>query len=110
MLFDDDGHVRVRKTSQVAYRTIVGEDAQGRLLVMATEGGYTLWELAGLLKTLPLGMRHAMSMDGGDEAALCISCGSFRYASFGRRLSDGRVPNPMRPTVPLPAVVTVLAP
>ena len=109
-LFDDDGKIRVRKSSQVAYRTAVGEDAQGRLLVIATEGGYTLYELAGLLRTLPLGLRRAMSMDGGDEAALCIRCGSFRYASFGHRLSDGSVPNPLRPTVPLPAVVTVMAP
>jgi uncharacterized protein YigE (DUF2233 family) len=107
MLFDDDGHIRVRKSGHVAYRTLVGEDQQGRLLVIATEGGYTLYELAGLLKTLPLGLRHAMSMDGGDEAVLCIHSGSFRYASFGRRLADGSVPNPVRPTVPLPAVVTV---
>ena len=110
MLFDDDGHIRVRRSSQVAYRTVVGEDEQGRMLVIATEGGYTLYELAGLLKTLPIGMRHAMSMDGGDEAALYVRCGAFRYASFGHVTPDGRVPNPMRPTVPLPAVVTVMAP
>jgi uncharacterized protein YigE (DUF2233 family) len=109
MLFDDDGRIRVRNSGQVAYRTIVGEDAQGRLLVMATEGGYTLHELAGLLKTLPLGLRHAMSMDGGDEAALCVHAGDFMYASFGHRLPGGAVPNPNRPTVPLPAVVTVVA-
>ena len=110
MLFDDDGRIRVRNSGQVAYRTAVGEDAQGRVLVMATEGGYTLYELAGLLKTLPLGLRHAMSMDGGDEAALCIHAGDFLYASFGHRVSGGAVPNPIRPTVPLPAVVTVVAP
>lgn len=110
MLFDDDGRIRVRNSGQVAYRTAVGEDAQGRLLVMATEGGYTLYELAGLLKTLPLGLRHAMSMDGGDEASLCIHAGDFMYASFGHRVAGGTVPNPIRPTVPLPAVVTVMAP
>ncbi len=110
MLFDDDGRIRVRKSGQVAYRTVVGEDAQGRLLVIATEGGYTLYELAGLLKALPLGLRHAMSMDGGDEAVLTVRAGPFAYASFGRRLPDGRVPDPDRATVPLPAVVTVLAP
>ena len=108
MLFDDDGEIRVRQSSQVAYRTAVGEDAQGRILVIGTEGGYTLYELAGLLKTLPLGLRHAMSMDGGDEAALCVHAGTFLYASFGRRTPLGTVPNPIRPTVPLPAVVTVL--
>jgi uncharacterized protein YigE (DUF2233 family) len=109
-LFDDQGHVRVRKSNQVAYRTAVGEDLQGRVLVIATEGGYTLYELAGLLKTLPLGLRRAMSMDGGDESALVIRCGSFAYASFGHRTRDGTVPNPIRPTAPLPAVVVVTAP
>ena len=108
MLFDGEGSIRVRKSGQVAYRTVVGEDEQGRILVIATEGGYTLYELAGLLKTLPLGLRHAMSMDGGEEAALCVHSGAFFYASFGQRLPLGTVPNPIRPTVPLPAVVTVL--
>ena len=108
MLFDDDGAIRVRKSGQVAYRTVVGEDEQGHILIIDTEGGYTLYELAGLLKTLPLGLRHAMSMDGGDEAALCVHSGAFMYASFGHRLANGTVPNPNRPTVPLPAVVTVL--
>ena len=110
MLFDDDGNIRVRKSNQIAYRTAVGEDAQGRLLIVATEGGYTLYELAKVLKNLPLGLRRAMSMDGGEEAVLCVRAGALRYASFGRREPDGRVPNPMRPTVPLPAVVAVLAP
>ncbi len=110
MLFDDDGHIRVRRSNQVAYRTVVAEDAQGRVLVLVSEGGYTLYEMAGLLRTMPLGLRHAMSMDGGDEAALAVRAGAFAYASFGHRVPDGSVPNPMRPTVPLPAVVTVTAP
>jgi hypothetical protein len=109
MLFDDDGKIRVRRSSQVAYRTAVGEDAQGRLVVIATEGGYTLFELAGLLQTLHLGLKRVMSMDGGEEATLCVNAGGFRYASFGRRVEGGDVPNPMRPTVPLPAVVTVVS-
>jgi len=109
MLFDDDGKVRVRQSGQVAYRTAVGEDADGRILVIATEGGYTLFELAGLLRTSPLGLRRAMSMDGGNEAALTVRSGSFLYASFGHRTAHG-VPNPVRSTAPLPAVIAVLAP
>lgn len=110
MLFDDDGHIRVRQSHQTTYRTIVGEDQQGRLVVIATEGGYTLYELAGLLRTMPLGLKRAMSMDGGEEAVLSVNVGSFRYTNFGHRLPNGEVPNPLRPTVPLPAVVAVLAP
>ncbi len=110
LLFDDTGKIHVRRSNLTTYRTIVGEDHQGRLLVISTEGGYTLYELAGLLRTLPLGLTRAMSMDGGEEATLTVNAGGFRYANFGHRLPNGEVPNPLRPTVPLPAVVAVLAP
>jgi len=108
MLFDSHGRIRVRKSPNVSYRTIVAEDSERRLLVFATEGGYTLYELAGLLQRQPLGLRRAMSMDGGEESVLCVNVAGFRYASFGHRRDDGEVPNPARSTVPLPAVVAVL--
>jgi uncharacterized protein YigE (DUF2233 family) len=108
MLFDDDGKIRVRNSSQVAYRTAVGEDAQGRIVVIVTEGGYTLYELAGLLHTWPLNLRRAMSMDGGEEAELAVNTGAFRYASYGHRNANGQVTHPTRSTVALPAVVAVI--
>ena len=107
MLFDRDGTIRVRKSSQIANRTVVAEDSSGHMLAITTEGGYTLYEFAGLLETSPLELTHAMSMDGGDEAELCVRVGEFRYASFGHWQNDGRIPNPHYNTVPLPAVVTV---
>jgi hypothetical protein len=109
MLFDRDGRTRVRRSAVVANRTVVGEDADGRLLVLTTEGGYTLYELAGLLRNSPLRLTHAMSMDGGDEAGLCVRVGGFRYASMGKWEPTGEVPNPAHPIVPLPAVVEVHA-
>src|SRR5947199_237479 len=54
MLFDEGGTVRVKKTSQIAARTIVGEDHEHRLVVITTEGSYTLYDLALLLKGSPL--------------------------------------------------------
>ena len=72
MLFDDRGQLRVRKTDQVDNRTVVAEDRRGRLVVATSEGGYTLWEFAELLRHAPLGLSHAMSMDGGHEAELCV--------------------------------------
>jgi hypothetical protein len=50
-----------------------------------------------------------MAMDGGDESALCVNVGTFRYASFGRRRKDGAVSNPSRSIVALPAVVSISA-
>ncbi|HEV8149647.1 MAG TPA: phosphodiester glycosidase family protein [Gemmatimonadales bacterium] len=106
MLFDQSGALRIRKTGQIANRTVVAQDRQGRLLVFTSEGGYTLHEFAQLLRSQPLHISHAMSMDGGYEAELCVQIGSFRYASFGRweRDHDSDAPGAR---VPLPAVVAV---
>ncbi len=104
MLFDTRGMLRVRKSEQVANRTAVAEDRRGRIVVVTSEGGYTLWEFARLLKRAPLGLSHGMSMDGGHEAELCVRSGNFRYASFARwedaEHGEG--------AVPLPAVIAVM--
>jgi hypothetical protein len=110
MLFDRGGTVRVRRSDQVANRTAVAEDREGRLVLLTSEGGYTLWEFARLLQSLPLGLSQAMAMDGGLEAELVVSAGRFRYASFGQwepgRPSDAAPLPPAR----LPAVITVSVP
>lgn len=106
MLFDRKGAMRVRRTDRVANRTVVGEDAQGRVLVIVTEGGYKLWELAQLLQRGPLDLTHAMSMDGGAESKLCVRAGRFSYASFGPWDGDDGS-HPASAEVPLPSVITV---
>lgn len=108
MLFDSTGTLRIRRSNQVANRTVVAEDREGRLLAITSEGGYTLHEFAKLLQASPLGLSHAMSMDGGDEAELCIRSGGFRYASFGPWRPD-HVSDAPGAQVPLPAVIAVSA-
>jgi uncharacterized protein YigE (DUF2233 family) len=106
MLFDRSGALRVRRTDRIANRTVVGQDPHGRMLIVTTEGGYRLWELAELLRESPLGMSHAMCMDGGAEAKMCVRAGRFRYASFGPWNGDDGAGIPGG-DVPLPAVITV---
>jgi hypothetical protein len=103
MLFDQGGNLRVRKSEQVAKRTAVAEDKRGRIVVATTEGGYTLWEFGRLLSRSPLGLTHAMSMDGGREAELCVNTAAFRYASFARWEAAERGEG----GVPLPAVIAI---
>jgi hypothetical protein len=103
MLFDRGGKLRVRKSEQVANRTAVAEDSRGRIVVATTEGGYTLWEFGRLLSRAPLSLSHAMSMDGGREAELCVRTTAFRYASFARWEAAERGEG----GVPLPAVIAV---
>lgn len=109
MLFDRGGEVRVRRSERVANRTLVAEDEQGRLLVFTTEGSYTLHDMATLLRRARLGLTHAMSMDGGQEAALCVDTGNFRWASFGS-WPRGSTPEGPGARVPLPTVIEIAAP
>jgi hypothetical protein len=110
MLFDRSGRIRVRQSDHVANRTAVGEDRHGRLVVITTEGGYTIGDFARLIQKSPLQLSHAMSMDGGYEAELCVNAAGFRYASFGdwkQRPGKNEAPGAQ---VPLPAVISVSAP
>jgi uncharacterized protein YigE (DUF2233 family) len=104
MLFDARGALRVRRTEQVANRTAVAQDHRGRIVVITTEGGYTLWEFGQLIRHAPLGLSHAMSMDGGREAELCVRAPGFEYDSFTSNGSKGDA------AVPLPAVIAVMRP
>ena len=109
MLFDRDRRPRIRKTDLVANRTAVAQDGKGRILVITSEGGYTLWDFAQLLQKAPIGLSHAMSMDGGYEAELCVNIPPFHYASFGQWKGQGDPSDAPGAKVPLPAVVAVVA-
>jgi hypothetical protein len=87
----------------------VAEDPQGHLVVIVSEGGYTLADFAEMLMKSPLRLTHAMSMDGGLEAELVVSSGAFRYASFGRWTNEAATTTPGA-LAPLPAVITLEAP
>ena len=109
MLFDRDGEMRVRRSDQVANRTVVAEDHEGRIVIITSEGGYTLRDFATVLREAPLGLAQAMAMDGGHEAQLCVRTGNFRYASFGRWRREDDRPAAWDVQVPLPAVVALEA-
>lgn len=109
MLFDRSGNPRIRKSDDVANRTAVAQDGKGRILVITSEGGYTLWDFAQLLQKAPIGLSHAMSMDGGYEAEMCVSLPPFHYASFGTWKGEGDVSDAPGAKVPLPAVIAVSA-
>jgi Phosphodiester glycosidase len=110
MLFDRTGAVRVRRSDLVANRTAVAEDRSGRMLVLTSEGGYTLADFAAALQASPLELSHAMAMDGGYEAELCVQSGHFRYATFGRWDRDREDADAPGARVPLPAVISVTEP
>ena len=110
MLFDSTGTLRVNRSERIANRTIVGEDIHGRIIVLVTEGGYTLADLAFVIQKSDLRLRRAMSMDGGRESELVVAHRNFRYASFGQWASTDEHPVAPAARVPLPAVITLELP
>ncbi len=109
MLFDGSGEARVRRSENVAPLTLLAADEAGRLLVFVTEGGFTLWESALLLREAGLGLVRAMALDGGRQASLAVEGGGVSYRSYapsGGSVSAGEV---LRAATTLPAVVAVRA-
>jgi uncharacterized protein YigE (DUF2233 family) len=109
MLLDRDGDKRVRRSDWHANRTAVAVDRRGRILILHTEGAWTLWELADWIQHASrLGVRQAMSLDGGFESQLCLHAGGADYLSFGRWHVDDRGDHSLPGArAKLPAVVAV---
>jgi len=84
MLFDARGRLRTRRSDWVANRTVVAEDRKGKILVICTEGGYTLWEMALLLQEGSMDIHHAMVMDGGFETQMAVRTEGFSYTIYGQ--------------------------
>jgi uncharacterized protein YigE (DUF2233 family) len=110
MILDRDGSKRVRRSDWHANRTVVAADRRGRLLILATEGAWTLWDLADWLARAPdLDVSLAMSLDGGFESQMCVVAGGFNYLTFGQYLADDRGDRSMPGLrVKLPGVVALL--
>ncbi|HJU04314.1 MAG TPA: phosphodiester glycosidase family protein [Nitrospiraceae bacterium] len=73
MLLDRNGKSRVRQTGKRAHQTLIGEERNGRILVMKTADAASLWDLAECLhKGIP-SIHQVMAMDGGASSDLLIA-------------------------------------
>jgi hypothetical protein len=102
MLFDRHGTIRVKRTSNLANRTVLVEQRDGKFLIVVTRVPFTLWELAKALLEGPFPVRQAISMDGGDEAQIAIKSKDFSYAQ-----ASGMVASELKETKPLPTVIGI---
>lgn len=84
MLLDAQGKKRVRQSDWKANRTVLATDQAGRILLICTEGAYTLWEFADWLQESDLGVVQAMSLDGGYKAEMAVKSGGFEYVTYGQ--------------------------
>jgi hypothetical protein len=62
-----------------ANRTFVGLDAQSRIVIATTRGGFfTLRRLGETLRQSPLALRVALNLDGGPIASQMVSAGGWQ--------------------------------
>ena len=105
MLLDRRGAPRVLRSGKSAQQTVVGEDREGRILVIMSRGVTPLWELAVCLRDGVEGFTHAMAMDGGDSSDLLIGSeiSGTRTDAVWQPLVDGKGLS----HIPLPTVIGV---
>ncbi len=109
MLLDASGKPRVRKSGKRAHQTVVGEDIDGKILLMKTTEPVALWDLAVCLRERLPRLRHAMAMDGGSSSDLLIASEVLKQTKQGnsppswQTLVDGQGPT----HIPLPTVIAV---
>ena len=108
MLLDRNGKKRVRRSDWLANRTVVAMTREDRLLVLVTEGAWSLWDLADWIARSDLGVRHAMSLDGGFESQMAIRSKGLDYTTYGQFSVDDRGDHSIPGLrVSLPAVVAL---
>lgn len=90
MLIDEAAHLRVRDTDIAASRTVIAEDARGRLLIVATQGAVTLGDLARWLPESGLNIVRAMNLDGGHESQLALCLPERKLVLLGQYGSQDR--------------------
>ncbi len=73
MLLDRRGRPRVRQTGKRAHQTLIGEDRDGRILLIKTADVAPLWELAECLREGIPTIQQVMAMDGGASSDLLIA-------------------------------------
>ena len=110
MLLDQGGEPRVRRSGKRAHQMVVGEDQDGRILLIRPAEAVALWELARCIRQRLPALVRAMAMDGGSSSDLLFGPGLLAQYSNGQDASrltalvDGTGTN----HIPLPSVIAVL--
>lgn len=84
MMLDAQGQVRVRDSHHLASRAALGQDKQGRIVLIMTPAAVSLYDLAVALKNSSLGLTRVMGLDGGFEAQLLLRQGDRPFQASGR--------------------------
>ncbi len=72
MILADKGEIRVRESKNLAGRAAIGQDSEGRILLIMTPAAITLYDFALALKSPELELESVMGLDGGFETQLLL--------------------------------------
>jgi hypothetical protein len=86
----------------------VGQDDQGRLLLVHARSAYSMHELVDALRALPLGLRRLMYVEGGPEAQLYVRAGGREHEFVGTRELGLRALDSAVGSFPLPNALVVM--
>jgi hypothetical protein len=85
ILLDPQGQVRVNPSGFQANRTALAQDEKGYLYIIISEKPYfTLHNFGHYLKSLPLGFRFVLNLDGGSRTQLMVQLKTFQYLFTGQ--------------------------
>jgi uncharacterized protein YigE (DUF2233 family) len=80
MLLDRTGQARVRRSGKRDYQMVVGEDREGKILLIRPADVVALWDLARCLRLALPEVVQAMAMDGGSSSELLLGSGLLKQA------------------------------
>jgi exopolysaccharide biosynthesis protein len=112
MLLDRTGKPRVRQTGKRAHQTAIGEDRDGRILLVKTTDVVGLWEMAECLKDGLPTIWQLMAMDGGSSSDLLIAGHLPLARGPGNAAREGQSLQPLVDGsgihhIPLPSVIGI---
>jgi hypothetical protein len=85
----------------------VGQDGQGRMLLLYSGTARNPADLAAGLLQVPLGLKSLMHTEGGPTAALCVRAGGVDREWAGGAASASEAPQDAAPAEPVPNVLAV---
>jgi len=107
MLLDRAGKIRVRQSGKRAFQTVVGEAANGHILVFKSLDPVTLFDFGQCLHdTLPA-LYQVMSMDGGSSSDLLIPESLWKGHDKGHPAWKSLFAGTTAVHIPLPAVIGI---
>ncbi len=108
MLLDRRGTIRVRDSHNLAGRSAIGQDREGRIVLIMTPAAISLYDLALVLKAPALDLAQVMGLDGGFEAQLLLRQHGTPFLAGGQfSISENRALYLPGYRPPLPVVLAV---